>query len=76
MGFALLSPPLAFLVLFLVILGLFHWTKILSATGDEAHGKRLAYYCGEETTSFSKPASGGSFAPITAVFLARHLFLW
>jgi NADH:ubiquinone oxidoreductase subunit 3 (subunit A) len=63
MGYALLSPPLAFAILFLAILGLFQWSKRLSTPGEEVQGKRAGYFCGEETDLFEQPSSGGKLRP-------------
>ena len=74
MGHALLSPPLAFVALFLAILGLFHWSKRLSSLGDKAYGKRLSYLCGEETDLFDPPSSGGKLRPDYRRFFGAAFF--
>jgi len=74
MGYALLSPPLAFAILFLVILGAFFLGKRLSCRGEDSPGKRLGYFCGEETTWFDKPSSGGKLRPDYNRFFGAAFF--
>lgn len=63
MEYSLLFPPLAFVILFLVVLGLFYWSGRLSYSGEDAPGKRSSYLCGEEVDFFDTPSSGGKLRP-------------
>ena len=74
MGYTLLSPPLAFVVLFLVVLGLFHWSGRLSSPGKSSHGKKLSYLCGEEVDLFDTPSSGGKLRPDYRRFFGAAFF--
>ncbi len=74
MGYALLSPPLAFAILFLAVLGLFHLSGRLSSPGEDAPGKRLSYLCGEETELFDTPSSGGKLRPDYRRFFGAAFF--
>lgn len=74
MGLALLSPPLAFAILFLVVWGLFHLSGCLSCRGEDAPGKRLSYLCGEEIDSYDTPSSGGKLRPDYRSFFGAAFF--
>lgn len=63
MEYSLLFPPLAFVILFLAVLGLYYWSGRLSYKGEDTPGKRSSYLCGEEVDSFATPSSGGRLRP-------------
>lgn len=69
----LLAPPLAFVIILLVSMGLSSVTEFLSAKGGEYYGKTKAYACGEDIPLHNARPEYGQFFPFAFFFTIMHV---
>jgi NADH-quinone oxidoreductase subunit A len=73
MGYWLLLPPICFVVLFALILGLQTASGTLAARGTESPGKRKAYACGEDMARNRVQPNYDEFFPVAFFFTIMHV---
>ena len=69
----LLSPPVALSVFLALAYGLYRLSGVLSAPGEEHHGKHLPYACGEDLLSPKVQLTYRAFFRLALMFGILHL---
>lgn len=73
MNLALLVPPVAFVVMLLLSLGISGLSSLFAAKGTEAAGKERAYACGQNVDVNKIQPDYREFFPIAFFFTIMHV---